>query len=143
MKKAIVFLAVALAVLAGCASFNRLVATDSLVSQLAVEAAVARVVHEHPSWAPAAKSITGGALQAIDAKVTLDLASVEAYVKGYVKWEALLPEEQAVVSALISGVVANLEDSFRARGVVDPAAQLVEVRQVVQWVHDAASRAAK
>ena len=124
----------------GCNTFNRIVKNEALVSQLAVEAATARVLHDKPTWKNDAIRITGNALTFIDGNASVNLASVEAYVKGMVNWSRLVPEEQALVSVLISEVVHNLEDSFRAEHVIEPAAQMIQVRQVVLWINEAAKR---
>lgn len=138
----IFFLIISLTALtfSGCAAFNKLVTNNALISQLAVEAATARVIHEHPAWKSETVRITDRAVSVIDGKVVTDLASLEAYVKGQIKWDKLLPEEQAIVSVLISQVRQNLEDSFRAHNVKVPSEQLVGVRQVMVWINEAAKR---
>jgi hypothetical protein len=124
----------------GCNTFNRIVKNEALVSQLAVEAATARVIHEHPGWKDGAIKIAGNAITMIDGKPEVNLASVEEYVKGMVNWSRLVPEEQALVSTLISQVAKNLEDSFRAEHITEPLAQMVQVRQVLVWIRSAAER---
>jgi len=136
---ALILLLLAMA-LTSCNTFNRIVKNEALVSQLAVEAATARVIHEHPGWKNDVVRITGNALTFIDGNAEVNLVSVEEYVKGMVNWSRLVPEEQALVSTLISEVVRNLEDSFRAEHVIEPAAQMIQVRQVVQWISDSAKR---
>lgn len=128
------------AALSGCATFNNMVKNDALISQLAVEAATARVLHDHPTWKTATIRITGGAISLIDGKMQADLASVEGYVKEHVDWSRMMPEEQALVSVLISQVVQNLSDSFRAESIVKPEEQMVYVRQVLLWINLAAKR---
>lgn len=126
--------------LSGCTAFNNVVKNDSLVSQLAVEAATARVLHEHPKWKDETVSITAAAITAIDSRVTTDLASVDSYVKSRINWGRLTPEEQVLVSVLISQVVRNLEDAFLAQGVKVPSEQMIAVRQVLTWISDTAKR---
>lgn len=127
-------------VFSGCNTFNRIVKNEALVSQLAVEAATARVLHEHANWKNDVVKITGNAIKLIDGNTEVNLVSVEEYVKGMVNWSRLVPEEQALVSVLISQVVKNLEDGFLSNGVTNPAAQMVQVRQVLEWIRSAAMR---
>jgi hypothetical protein len=126
--------------LSGCAAFNNLVKNDALISQLAVEASTARVIHEHPDWQVDAVRITDSAISVIDGNVASDLASIGGYIESQVHWESMLPEEQAIVGTLIAHARQNLEDSFRANGVMKPAEQMVQVRQVLQWINQAARR---
>lgn len=133
-------LCLAIGVSQSCATFNKIVTNDALVSQLATEAATARILSEHPEWKEATITITGDAIKAIDSKVTVDLASVESYVSSHINWSLLMPEEQALVNVLIGQVSKNLEDAFRSQNITNPAAQLVEVRQVLIWIKSAAER---
>jgi len=134
--------------MSGCATFNRMVTNDALVSQLAVEAATARVLHEHPNWKATTVKITEGAMAVIDKKVVTDLASLESYVKDQINWSRLVPEEQALVSTLISQVRQNIEDSYRAReGSADGSViadgeqtRLIAVHQVLEWINETAKR---
>lgn len=137
---AIIALVVLTLALAGCATFNRIVTNNELTVQLATEAATARVIHEHPSWKAQTVSIIGDAIGLIDSSALVQLDSVEAYVKDHIPWNKLMPEEQALVSILITQVRKNIEDTFRARAVTDPLQQMVEVRKVLGWINDAARR---
>jgi hypothetical protein len=139
MKNIAIVIVIALA-FSGCTAFNNMVKNDALISQLAVEAATARVIHEHPKWKASVVRITDNAIATIDGKVVSDLASIESYVSEQINWARLLPEEQAIVNTLIAHVRINLEDSFRANGVVKPDEQMVQVRQVLQWVSAAVKR---
>lgn len=125
--------------LAGCSTFA-IVNQHQFAAQLAVEAATARVLHEHPSWRADAVAITGAALDAIDKNALIDLESVESYVKNKISWVRLLPEEQAVLSALITAARENVEASIRAKGLERPELQLVEVRKFIFWINETAKR---
>ena len=142
MKKLLLVGLIVLSLVTGCATFNKIVTNNELMSQLAVEAATARVIHDHPSWKASAVNITGHAIAAIDAKTTVSLADVESYVKAHVPWDKLQPEEQALVSVLITQVRQNLEDSFRAHGVELPESQLIAIREVLTWINETAARQA-
>lgn len=133
-------LIILLLALSGCAAFNNLVKNNELAMQLATEAATARVIHEHPAWKAPAVKITADAMTLIDSGAVVELSAVETYVKGSVNWGSMLPEEQALVSALITQVRVNLEDSFHAQGIVDAAKQMVEVRKTLGWMNAAAGR---
>ena len=124
----------------GCATFNNLVKNETLMMQLATEAATARVLTEHPTWTKQTISITNNAIAVIDAKAVMDLQSVETYIKGRINWGKMQPEEQALVSALISEVRRNIEDSLTANKITKPELQLVEVRQVLVWINETAKR---
>lgn len=130
------------AALPGCAAFNRLVNENEFTMQLATEAATARVLHEHPFWKWQVISITDDALLLIDAKKLVELGDVENYIKGKIHWTAMMPEEQALVSALISQVSKNIEDTLRSKNVTNPWAKLVEVRKVLGWINAVAKRQA-
>jgi hypothetical protein len=129
------------AMLSGCTAFNNLVKNDALITQLAVEAATARTLHEHPQWRAATIRISNDVISVIDGEVVSDLASIEGYVIDQIEWSKMVPEEQALVSVLIGQVRKNLEDSFRANGVKLPEEQLVSVRQLFEWIRAAARRA--
>ena len=130
--------------LSGCTTFNNLVKNESLITQLAVEAATARTLHEHPKWRAATIRISNDVISVIDGEVVSDvvsdIASIEAYVVDQIEWSKMVPEEQALVSVLIGQVRKNLEDSFRAQGVKLPEDQLVSVRQLFEWIRAAARR---
>jgi hypothetical protein len=134
----IILIAVALAA-SGCATFNNLVQNDALLMQLGTQAATARVLHEHPGWRDDVIDVTSAAMAVIDAKVVVDLQSVETFVKGKIDWVAMRPEEQALVTALITEVRKNIEDSLRAKNIKQPGLQLVEVRTFLGWIKDTAS----
>jgi hypothetical protein len=136
----VIMLAIFALSMSGCATFNRIVTNNELVAQLAVEAATARVIHEHPSWKDATVKITEVVISAIDSKAVVDLASAEVSIKDHIKWSVLVPEEQALVSALISQTVKNLTDSFNARGINDDSSKMVHIRQVLVWWNESAKR---
>jgi len=141
MKK-IIFVALITAFLvSGCSWFNRLVNEHEFTMQLAVEEAAARVLHAHPGWKSETVNISRMAIIVIDAKDVSDLGSVEEFIKSKIKWQSMLPEEQALVSVLITEVRKNIEDSLRAKGIINPGKQLIEVRKVMEWINAAASRA--
>lgn len=133
-------LIILLLALSGCAAFNSLVKNNELTMQLATEAATARVIHEHPEWKTQTVRITADAMSLIDTGAVVELVAVETYIKGQINWVAMLPEEQALVSTLITQVRANLESSFLADGIIDPGLQLVEVRKTLGWMNAAAGR---
>ena len=124
----------------GCAAFNKLVTNNELTMQLATEAATARIIHEHPFWKNQVVTITADAMAFIGTSTEIQLGDVEEYVKGKIAWGRMLPEEQAVVSVLITQVRKNLEDNFRAQSIENPLAQMIEVRKVLGWINAAAKR---
>lgn len=130
-------------VVSGCASIKRLVNDQGLAAQLAVEAATARVLDRHPSWTGQTIVITGEAMRMIAAGTVMDLRSVEAHIKARIRWQSMLPEEQALVSALISAAVDDLDKMFRERGVDKPELRLVEVNKVLGWINETAKRRVK
>lgn len=139
MKKFI--LALLVVVLAtGCATFNKVVMNDELMSQLSVEASTARVLHEHPDWKNGTIAITERATKAIDSKIVVSLEDLESFIRNQVSWYYMIPEEQALVSTLITQVRKDLESSFLARGVSNPSSKMVEVRKVIQWINETARR---
>lgn len=140
MKKFVLIILAFAVLVTGCATFNNMVKNDALISQLAVESATARVINDHPLWKDKAIEIVDAAINAIDSRSVVELGILESYVRSRVSWSRLLPEEQALVSALISQTRKNLEDSFLARGIDDPGLELVEVRQVLVWIRDTAKR---
>lgn len=127
---------------AGCSTFA-LVNQHQFAAQVAVEAATARVLHQHPEWKPGAVSITGAAMEAIDRNVLVDLESLDGYVRSKIDWIRFLPEEQALLSALISEARRNIEDDLRAKNIKQPELQLIEVRKMLSWIHDTAARSGR
>ena len=141
MKK-LVLVVLAMVMVTGCATFNKVVMNDSLVSQLAVEAATARVLYAHPMWAHQTVLITSAAIAAIDKRTVISLGDMDAFVRAHISWSKLMPEEQALLSAILSNVRQNLEDSFRAKGVQDINSKMIAIREVMQWINLAAKRSA-
>jgi hypothetical protein len=140
MKKLIVLTLVLSLSFFGCAAMKSFLADDAFTSQLATEAATARVLHEHPEWKQTTLNITTAAMTLIDKKTIIDLAGVEAYVKAHVNWDRLTLEEQALASALISTVRANIEDSLRAKDITEPEKQMVEIHAMLGWINATAGR---
>lgn len=138
--KTLIVLCLAAVLFSGCAAFNKIVTNNELISQLAVESATARVLHGHPEWTARAIQLTDAAVKIIDANAAVQIADLEAYVRANINWKGLLPEEQAVLSALITQVRQNLEDSFRAHNIGDPLKQNVVVREVLTWINETAKR---
>ena len=126
----------------GCASFNKLVTNNELVTQLAVEAATARVLHERPDWTGTTITITNDAISLINKSTVIALSQVEDYVSSEISWKNLTPEEQILVSVLLSTVTKNIEDSFRAQAITNPSAQMIEVKNVLGYINDTAKRSA-
>lgn len=122
----------------GCATFNRLVTNHSLITMLAVERGTAKVLHDHPEWQASVVRITEKALLVIDDKAVTDLLGLELYIKSQINWTRLLPGEQEAVNQLIAEVRQELVESFLARNIENPLQQMVEVAQVMTWIHDAA-----
>jgi hypothetical protein len=120
----------------GCATIG----DNELVTELAVEAATAKVLHEHPEWRDKTLLITSAAAEAIDGQVVADLAGVESCVKERINWTELSPEEQALVNVLISEVLRDIEKAFSTQGVKEPAERMIKVKQVLEWVNRAAQR---
>lgn len=135
-----VVLVLVIALSLGCATFNKLVTNNELISQLAVEAATARVLNENPSWRNTTIGISEGAVKAIEASAIVSIGDLENYVRDRVKWYNLSPEEQALVSVLISQTRQNLEDSFRAQKVTNPLNEMIEVKKVMKWINETAKR---
>jgi hypothetical protein len=125
-------------IVSSCAAFNKLVKNDMLISQLAVSAATARILHDHPSWKVATVRITQDAMDAIANKAVTNLASVEEFVKSFIDMSKLSPEEQVLISTVLQKVVKNLSDTFLAKGLSDPNGQLVVVNEVLGWINDTA-----
>jgi hypothetical protein len=117
-----------------------LVTNNELISQLAVEAATARVLNENPSWRNTTIGITDAAVRAISINEIVSIGDLENYVRDRVKWYNLSPEEQALVSVLITQTRQNLEDSFRAQKVTNPLNEMVEVNKVMKWINATAKR---
>jgi hypothetical protein len=140
MKKMILIgLILSLAAL-GCSTFA-IVNKNEFAAQLAVEAATARVLHQHPDWKASAVSITDAAMGMINQNALVDLSSVEGYVKNKINWTRLLPEEQALVSALISECSRNIEDDLRSKNIEKPELRMIEVRKLIGWINETARRA--
>lgn len=137
MKSIITVLAMVF-MFSSCATFNKLVTNDALIMQLAVQDATAHVIAKHPEWKQQIANISQSGMDAIDSKTVITLSAVESYVKGKINTAAMTPEDQALVSVLLTTVEGNLSDSFNAHGVTDPASQLVEVRQVLEWINNQA-----
>ena len=123
----------------GCAKIGRFMNENEALSQITVEAATAHVLYEHPNWKKGTARITAGAMAIIDGKLEMDLASIDTFVRSEINWSRLTPEEQVLVSTLITQVRVDLRDSFLARG-LKPDEQLVVVKQVLGWINGVATR---
>jgi len=138
--KKLILIVLVVSLIVGCATFNKIVTNNELVMQLATEATTARVIHEHPEWKKPAIEITAGVITAIDARTVVNLEDIEAIVKSRIKWSVLLPEEQALLSTLISEARRGIENSLRSQGNKQPEMELIEVRKLLVWINEAAKR---
>lgn len=142
MKKFILAFIVIIVIvsLMGCASFNRMVKNNELVSQLAWEAATGRVLYEHPEWTSRTVAITDALLVLIDSKSMTSIDGVMPYVMDRVPWQKLQPEEQAALSAILSEGQRELRAMVSTKNITGSDQEMVGVRQVIVWINETAKR---
>lgn len=138
MKKMFVAVVVLAVVISGCSTIKSLFTNDEALLKLAVESAVAQVLHDNPGWKATTIEITAATLSAIDAKTVLDLGSTAAYVKSKIPMDKLLPPQQALASLLVDTIVQQIQAELAKKNIAVPADQLVEVRAVLGWINDIA-----
>lgn len=137
MKKILV-IAMVLAV-SGCSFFTKSpTGVDTVLMQSITEAAVAQMLYDHPAWKQATINISSAAISSIDSSKVTDLASVTSYVTAMIPTGNLLPQEQVLVNVLIQTIVQNIQANLTEQHITNPAAQLVQVRQVLVWINQAA-----
>jgi len=114
--------------------------SHSLMLQLATSAATARVLDAKPEWRERTVEIADIAIGSIDGGVVGTVDELVAVVKAEVRWEKMLPEEQALVSVLIDAVAQEIRNYLEAGGYATEEADafLVRTRLVMLWVRDTA-----
>ncbi len=139
MKKIFVVTALCVSLmLVGCATVKGWFASPDtqLIVQLAVTDATFRTIQAKPQWQAPIQSITTAAIGVIDNGTTTDLNGLVAFVNSKIP-ATLTPEEKALAGILIQNVQVSIQSYF-VKNNVDPKGQLVEVRKVLGWIHDAA-----
>ncbi len=126
-------------VVSGCSPFtqNAIDEHPALV-QLAVKAAVSRVLTEKPAWINETYDISAGAIKLVQASEEVDLQGLETYVIEKINWEKLTPEEEQLLILLISAVRQEVEMYLEKQGVAPDKEQLVYVSQVMLWINETA-----
>lgn len=139
MKKLILAILI-LVVTAGCATFNKVVQNNELVSRLAIESATGRVIIMHPSWKDKVVKVTDMAIEAVDAREVTTIDTVASYVQRRIAWDKMLPEEQALLGILIEEVQTELRSMIKVQSMSGSDAELIAVKKVLTWINEAAKR---
>ncbi len=125
--------------LVGCAALQP-GARHEVALELAVKAATARVLHEHPAWQPEVLRIADGALDLVADEAATPLGLLEAYVVTEIPWGQLLPEEQEIARLALRLIRQETENYLAAQGIEQPAELRVAVARVLGWVREVAAR---
>jgi hypothetical protein len=134
----VVFILIMIMAFSGCATIKGWFANPDteLIMQLAVTDATFRTVQAKPEWKKPIENISSAAMAAIDNNQTTTLDSLTTYVNSKIP-ENLTPEEKALAAILIKNVQVSIQAYLEKHNVTDPAKQLIEVRKVLGWIHDA------
>lgn len=118
--------------LSACATFE----THAPVAQLGVQVATMKVIEEHPERAGRIVEIADAALLLVDGGMESTVPLIDMAVRKQIDWQGLSPSDRLLVNALLLAVRDELQ-----RRVGDDAldeTKLLQVRQVIVWVRDAA-----
>lgn len=131
-----------LPLMSGCAL--KVTEEQPVLTELAVRAAVGRVLDEHPSWVEPARAITADAIRALNESDQVTLAGLEAYVIQRIPWAALAPDEEELLRVLIVAVKAELAAYLVQHGIQAPEEVALRVATVLGWIYQSAEiRAAR
>jgi hypothetical protein len=122
----------------GCAITTALIDDHTLIAELAVRAATGRVLEEHPDWTEQTYHITGDAIQLLSDDDTTSLAGLQQFVVEKIPWDKMTPEEQALLTTLITAVRLQVEQSLADRGVIAPGETTIRAAMVLTWINQTA-----
>jgi hypothetical protein len=124
--------------LSGCAVM-RATEEHPVLTELAVRAAVARVLEERPGWARPTERITADAISLLGSDDQVTLADLEGYVLQQIPWTELAPEEEELLRVLIRAIRDETELYLERQGVADPGETGVRVARVLGWINQTAA----
>lgn len=123
----------------GCIGGTNVIEEHPALTELAVKAAVSRVLKEKPKWIDETYDISKGALILMgDPPAIVDLAQLEEYAVGEIKWEKLTAEEEVLLRTLITAIRQEIELYLEKKGVTLEDERLVQVAQVMLWINQTA-----
>lgn len=140
IKKLIVGLMTAIALAgAGCAGTNFLAdpATHDLTlasAKIAIQYGTMKFIDEDPARAQRVLVFIDHALAVVNADETASMDTMTIKIQALIPFDTLDPAERVLVANLVEVVVAEL----KARVHVPENAPIAEVRQVLEWVKQAA-----
>ena len=123
--------------LSGCAAIKKADA-HPVLTELAVRAAVGRVLDERPAWVELTAQISADAIQRLDSDDAVCLTALEAYVVQRIPWTALSPEEDELLRILIRAIREETEAYLQRQGIAAPGETAVRVARVLGWIHQSA-----
>ncbi len=123
--------------LSGCALLGA-AKERPVLTELAIRAAVGRVLDEHPDWVEPARQIAGNAIALIDESDQATLGMLESYVTTQIPWNRLSLEERELVAVLIRAVREEAEIYLKNSGIETPEEAAVVVARVMGWIYQSA-----
>jgi hypothetical protein len=125
--------------LTGCIGGNNVIDEHQALTELAVKAAVSRVLAEKPAWIDKTYDISKGALILMgDPPAIVDLNELEDYAVNEIEWEELTPEEEVLIRALITAVRQEIELYVSKKDISLEEEKLIYVAQVMLWINQTA-----
>ena len=108
------------------------------LTEIAVRAAVGRVLDAHPDWVKPTVEIMDSAMAALEGDNSTTLAGLEAHIVGKIDWQGLKPEEEDLLKVLIRAIREEIEAYLASQGVKVPEDVAVKVRAVLCWIRESA-----
>lgn len=103
--------------------------------EFTVRAVAARTFTENPTWTLAAKTI---AHQLRTADVEVEVGRLREAVFERIPFEALTPEETALIHMLVSTLEARIVERLRDKGISAPEQTRAYLSEVLLWVEQTA-----
>jgi len=135
----------ALLLFTGCASVNR-VAKEMSKQETLIKAGTARYLYEHPARSVQAEKLATRLIELVDAGVLVSAADVKSYILAKMDAANMLPEERELLGELLNEVQKELEHGGAAasdKPEGELKSEMVNVREALEWLRDAAHRYSK
>lgn len=142
MKRFFMVVLVVVFALSGCSLVSNL-AKEMSKQETLIKAGTARYLYEHPDRAAQAEQLATRVLELVDAKVLVSTVDVKSYVWSKINSVDMLPEERELLAGILDSVQKELEQGTPVvsdKPAAELSAEMVNVREALIWLRDAAHR---
>lgn len=124
--------------LSGCSAI-KVIDERPVLSEFVVRVAVGRVLDEHPAWAQPAQRLSAAAIRVInESDDEVALPELQTFISTQIPWDALTPEEAALLQVLIASVAEEIRSSLARQGEIAPEEIKVRAATVLGWINQVA-----